>query len=110
MRFEVLKRDAEIDCWRRVADGADAIAERARLETRWHEIDADFAFVAACNEGGEAMAPEQSSASGRSPQERGCVPSTIASVCRATNASARSTLRCCPCQFVSLCSPIGRSI
>ena len=59
MRFEVLKRDAEIDCWRRVADGADAIAERARLETRWHEIDADFAFVAACNEGGEAIAPEQ---------------------------------------------------
>jgi HD superfamily phosphodiesterase len=111
MRFEVLKRDAEIDCWRRVADGADAIAERARLETRWHEIDADFAFVAACNEGGEAIGTRAHRApAGRSPQERGCAPSTIASVCRATNASAKGALRCCPCQFVSLCSPISRSI
>ncbi len=59
MRFEVLKRDAEIDCWRRVADGADATAERAQLESRWREIDADFAFIAACNEGGEAMVPER---------------------------------------------------
>jgi hypothetical protein len=43
MRFEVLKRDVELTYWRQMAAGGDA----------------DFAFVAACNQGGEFMAPER---------------------------------------------------
>ena len=56
MRFEVLKRDAEIACWRAIAGGAAAAAEEAQLAAAWAALDADFAFVARCNEGGEAMA------------------------------------------------------
>ena len=59
MRFEVLKRDAEIEYWRHVADGGDRASLRADLEARWKELDTDFHFVAACNEGGEFMAPEK---------------------------------------------------
>ena len=58
-RFEVLKRDAEIAYWRRVAEGGDRASLRAMLEAEWRELDADFAFVAECNEGGEFMAPER---------------------------------------------------
>jgi hypothetical protein len=57
MRFEVLKRDAEIDYWRRSADGGDRTLLRAELETRWRELDAEFHFIADCNEGGDFMAP-----------------------------------------------------
>jgi HD-GYP domain-containing protein (c-di-GMP phosphodiesterase class II) len=56
MRFEVLKRDAEIDCLRAVAGGDDAAAARGRLLAAWQQLDDDFAFVARCNEGGESMA------------------------------------------------------
>jgi len=59
MRFEVLKRDAEIGYWKRVAEGGDQAALRAALEAEWRALDADFAFVAECNEGGEFMAPER---------------------------------------------------
>ncbi|NJM12119.1 MAG: hypothetical protein HC889_09755 [Synechococcaceae cyanobacterium SM1_2_3] len=59
MRFEVLKRDAEIACWRNVADGGDRSVLRAQLEADWRQIDDDFAFVARCNQGGEFMVPEQ---------------------------------------------------
>ena len=57
MRFEVLKRDAEIDYWRQVADGGDRESLWAPLQAKCDELDAEFAFVAACNEGGEFMAP-----------------------------------------------------
>ena len=59
MRFEVLKRDAEIAYWKRVADGGDRAQQRAVLEAELRALDADFAFVAECNEGGEFMAPER---------------------------------------------------
>jgi HD-GYP domain-containing protein (c-di-GMP phosphodiesterase class II) len=59
MRFEVLKRDAEIACLRKIADGGDAAAARAALEAEWRALDEEFAFVAECNEGGEFMAPER---------------------------------------------------
>ncbi len=57
MRFEVLKRDAEIASLKAVAAGTDDATTRASLAAELEQLDADFAFVAACNEGGEAMAP-----------------------------------------------------
>ncbi|GBG02515.1 phosphodiesterase [Azospira sp. I13] len=59
MRFEVLKRDAEIDFWQQVAAGGDAATLRQALEAQWAVLDEEFAFVAACNEGSEFMAPEK---------------------------------------------------
>jgi HD-GYP domain-containing protein (c-di-GMP phosphodiesterase class II) len=55
MRFEVLKRDAEIDYWKALHDGADPAAARTALDARWRRLDDDFAFVASCNLGGEFM-------------------------------------------------------
>lgn len=57
MRFEVLKRDAEIACWRAVAQGADPGAEQATLAANLTALDGEFAFVASCNAGVEAMDP-----------------------------------------------------
>lgn len=55
MRFEVLKRDAEIDYWRHVADGSDQDALQIDLEAQWLTLDDEFAFIARCNQGGELM-------------------------------------------------------
>ncbi len=57
-RFEVLKRDAEIAALRRMLNGESPDAVHADLTRELAGIDADFAFVASCNEGGEFMAPE----------------------------------------------------
>jgi HD-GYP domain-containing protein (c-di-GMP phosphodiesterase class II) len=57
MRFEVLKRDAEIEYWQQVAKGGDPATLRAKLQATCDELDAEFTFVATCNEGGEFMEP-----------------------------------------------------
>ncbi len=57
MRFEVLKRDAEIACLRAQLAGAEAMQAEAARDRAWQKLDADFAFVAACNEGGEFLSP-----------------------------------------------------
>ena len=59
MRFEVLKRDAEIDCLKAISAGEPEAAARARLSEQMAQLDDDFIFVANCNEGGEFMAPEK---------------------------------------------------
>ncbi|MCL2345158.1 MAG: hypothetical protein FWC58_04835 [Desulfobulbus sp.] len=59
MRFEVLKRDAEIACLKAIAAGVPETEARARLAAEWQALDADFTFIAECNEGGEFMAPER---------------------------------------------------
>ena len=59
MRFEVLKRDAEIACLKAIAAGEPEARARARLAAEIGQLDDDFAFVATCNEGGEFMAPEK---------------------------------------------------
>lgn len=59
MRFEVLKRDAEIACLTAIAGGADPVPARAELGLALARLDDDYAFIAACNEGGEFMAPEK---------------------------------------------------
>lgn len=58
MRFELLKAAAETAYWKGVAEGGDPDQLRQTLETTWQALDDDFAFVASCNQGGEAMAPE----------------------------------------------------
>jgi len=59
MRFEVLKRDAEIACLKAMAEGEAEGPARARLAAQWAQLDEEFAFVAACNEGGESIPPER---------------------------------------------------
>lgn len=59
MRFEVLKRDAEIDYWQAVADGGDRDVLKADLDAKLSSIDEDYAFIAECNVGGEFMAVEK---------------------------------------------------
>ncbi len=58
MRFEVLKRDAEIAHLKAIAAGGDAAALGAALERELDALDEDFAFVASSNTGGEYLAPE----------------------------------------------------
>ncbi|MTI42070.1 HD domain-containing protein [Roseibium hamelinense] len=59
MRFEVLKRDAWIAYWKGVADGGDGEALAKKRDLELETLDADFAFVAECNEGGEFMSDER---------------------------------------------------
>ena len=59
MRFEVLKRDAEIACLKAIAAGESEAGARERLAQELRTLDEEYAFVATCNEGGEFMAPEK---------------------------------------------------
>jgi len=63
MRFEVIKREAEVACWKEIADrnlgGAARDARLAALAGLWRTLDGEFALVAESNVGGEAMAPER---------------------------------------------------
>lgn len=59
MRFEVLKRDAEIATLRAIAEGESEVMAHARLADDLAMLDEEFAFVAECNVGGEYMAPDR---------------------------------------------------
>lgn len=59
MRFEVLKRDAEIRFWQQLAGGGDRELLRMSLDAELQQLDDDFAFVGECNQGGEFMAPDK---------------------------------------------------
>lgn len=56
LRFEILRRDAEIARLQMLLDGADAAAANALFAASVRELEDDFAFVANCNIGGETMA------------------------------------------------------
>ena len=59
-RFEVLWRDAEIDYLRaRAEQTPDDPEARRRLDERWEEIRADWAFIAECNQGEQFMIEER---------------------------------------------------
>ncbi len=58
-RFEVLLRDAEIAAHKAIAAGQEAGSAWASYESRKTQLQADFAFVAETNLGGEFMAPER---------------------------------------------------
>ena len=55
-RFEVLKRDAWVDYWQALATGGEPSSLAQRRDTTLARLDDDFAFVARCNLGSEAMA------------------------------------------------------
>ncbi|MBV6825558.1 HD domain-containing phosphohydrolase [Pseudomonas sp. PD9R] len=55
-RFEVLKRDAWVSYWQGIALGGDERHLTQLRNTTLVELDDDFAFIARCNLGGEAMA------------------------------------------------------
>src|SRR5690606_8662701 len=55
-RFEVLKRDALIAYWRALAEGGEPGALAGERDRLLAELDEEFAFVAACNQGSESIA------------------------------------------------------
>lgn len=59
MRFEVLKRDAEITMLKGRLAGGDEAALKAARDAEIAALDEDFAFVGTCNVGGEFMAPDK---------------------------------------------------
>lgn len=54
-RFEVLRRDAEIDLLRTFISGGNAAAACERFERQCAVLEEEFAFVARCNVGSELM-------------------------------------------------------
>lgn len=56
-RFEVVKRDAEIEYLKGVLAGGNEAELRARRDARLLQLDDDFEFVAKSNIGGELMDP-----------------------------------------------------
>jgi len=59
MRFEVLKRDADIVFWQQLAHGGDKQTLEKTRSNILQQLDDDFAFIAECNEGGEFMSDEK---------------------------------------------------
>ncbi|MGR2682756.1 HD domain-containing phosphohydrolase [Chromobacterium haemolyticum] len=55
MRFEVMKRDAEISYWKAIVQGANQEQLSAQLLEELARLDDDYFFVASCNEGCEFM-------------------------------------------------------
>lgn len=56
-RFEVLKRDAQIDAYQS-AFGTLSDKQQAQLDEKWRELNEDFAFIAQMNEGNEFLSEE----------------------------------------------------
>ncbi|HZX16276.1 MAG TPA: HD domain-containing phosphohydrolase, partial [Pseudomonas sp.] len=56
MRFEVLKRDAWISYWENLSQGGNADSLGQVRDELLATLDDEFAFIARCNLGGEAMA------------------------------------------------------
>jgi HD-GYP domain-containing protein (c-di-GMP phosphodiesterase class II)/HAMP domain-containing protein len=57
MRFEVLKRDAEIIRLTAVSRGSNQLEQQLIFDEKIAQLNDDFAFVASCNEGGEYLDP-----------------------------------------------------
>ncbi len=57
-RFEVVKREAVIECQKKILAGGNREELEASLAERLKKIDEDYYFVAECNVGGEFMEEE----------------------------------------------------
>lgn len=58
MRYEVLKRDADVTYLHAIIDGVDAAQAKRNCAELKAELDNEFAFVASCNPGSEFLDPE----------------------------------------------------
>jgi HD-GYP domain-containing protein (c-di-GMP phosphodiesterase class II) len=58
-RFEVLRRDAELEAFKRQVAGADPETVARELEETLKQLDADLAFLELANVGGEYLSPEK---------------------------------------------------
>ena len=59
MRFEVIKRELEIDYWKAIAAGGNADVLKPELIQALADVDDDFSFIATCNTGGEFLSAEK---------------------------------------------------
>ena len=59
MRFEVIKRDIQINYWKAIAAGGHAEVLEKERDHALASADADFSFIATCNEGGEFLSAEK---------------------------------------------------
>ena len=59
MRYEVLKRDAEVTYWQSIAGGMDEAQAQITCDALKDELDKEFAFIASCNPGSEFLDPEK---------------------------------------------------
>ena len=59
MRFELLKREAEIQTLNTILAGGDPQTARDQLKQRHQQLDDDYTFLATCNQGGEMLAPDK---------------------------------------------------
>lgn len=58
LRFELLKKSAETNYWKSIAQGGNELELLKMLEAECATLDDDFAFVAQCNQGGEYLSAE----------------------------------------------------
>ncbi|WP_019439799.1 HD domain-containing phosphohydrolase [Moritella marina] len=58
MRYEVLKRDADISYWKAVAQGQDKLSAKAVCDEQKAALENEFEFIAQCNIGHEDLQPE----------------------------------------------------
>ncbi|MGR3752465.1 HD domain-containing phosphohydrolase [Edwardsiella anguillarum] len=58
MRFELLKRDADVAYWQGMAEGDDPTMLAHVRDTLKSQLDEEFAFVAICNRGSESLSPD----------------------------------------------------
>ncbi|WP_199453874.1 HD domain-containing phosphohydrolase [Vibrio owensii] len=59
-RFEVLRRDAEVEMWKSISTGElSKEAAQAKFDQRVAQLDEDFRFVANANVGGEFMSDDK---------------------------------------------------
>lgn len=58
MRYEVLKRDADIAYWKAVAQGQDKLIAQATCDEQKVLLESEFEFIAQCNIGHESLQPE----------------------------------------------------
>ncbi|RQW62680.1 HD domain-containing phosphohydrolase [Vibrio viridaestus] len=58
MRFEVLKKQNEVEFWRSISEGGDENTLKQELADKQSTLDEEFQFVAKCNLGSERMSPQ----------------------------------------------------
>ena len=59
MRYEVLKRDADVVYWQSIAGGMNEIKAQKACDDLKDELDKEFEFIASCNPGSEFLDPEK---------------------------------------------------